>query len=98
MGIYHARDMAILRASIARFPIVLASATPSAETIKNVNDGKYSRLLLTSRFGGASMPKINTIDLKTEKPEYYLTDDIKKPGNLSVSLCGEIKKTLNDQS
>ncbi len=41
---YHARDMAILRAKISGFPIILASATPSAETIKNVKSGKYKEL------------------------------------------------------
>ncbi|MCL2369389.1 MAG: primosomal protein N' [Alphaproteobacteria bacterium] len=64
MGNYHARDMAILRASISDFPIILASATPSAETIKNISDGKYKHHILTSRFGGASLPSIELVDLR----------------------------------
>ena len=49
MGNYHARDMAVLRAKIAGFPVVLASATPSMETMRNVEIGKYKILKLTSR-------------------------------------------------
>ncbi|MDR1338220.1 MAG: primosomal protein N' [Rickettsiales bacterium] len=71
MGNYHARDMAILRGAISKFPIVLASATPSAETIKNIRVGKYRELKLTSRFGGAQMPSIETIDMRKQKPEGY---------------------------
>lgn len=49
--VYHARDMAVARASIGGFPVVLASATPSLETVANVETGKYERLQLTSRHG-----------------------------------------------
>jgi len=62
MGNYHARDMAVLMAKLGNFPIVLASATPSFETLYNVDIGKYSRLCLISRYGGASLPKIEIID------------------------------------
>lgn len=68
MGSYHARDMAILRAHINSFPVVLASATPSAETIHKVQIGAYSVSHLHSRFGGATMPKIELIDLRQNSP------------------------------
>lgn len=97
MGIYHARDMAVLRAKIAGFPIVLASATPSAETVLNIQSGKYKHLVLTSRFGGAQLPKIETIDLKSDKPDFYEIDGIKKQGNLSPILCKEIEQNLNNK-
>ena len=97
MGNYHARDMAILRAKIAGFPIVLASATPSAETLHNVNVGKYKILKLTSRFGGAQLPAISTIDLRESRPtDYMLPDnDISQHGCLSPALCDAITETLN---
>lgn len=94
MGNYHARDMAILRAKLAGFPIVLASATPSTETMHNVAMGKYKRLRLTSRFGGAQMPSIETIDMRTNRPEPYKIGDEEKSGNLSPQLCSEIANTL----
>ncbi|PIR34366.1 MAG: primosomal protein N' [Alphaproteobacteria bacterium CG11_big_fil_rev_8_21_14_0_20_44_7] len=65
--IYHGRDMAVVRASIEHIPIVLASATPSLETMHNVDDGKYELLHLPERFGGAHLPKINVIDMRLEK-------------------------------
>jgi len=71
MGNYHARDMAILRGSIENFPVILASATPSAETIKKINDGAYKSSRLTARFGGAIMPTIELIDMRKERPEKY---------------------------
>ncbi|ABE37792.1 primosomal protein N' [Rhodopseudomonas pseudopalustris] len=65
---YHARDMAVVRASIARIPIVLASATPSVETEVNARKGRYRRIPLPSRFGGQHMPQIEAIDLRREPP------------------------------
>jgi len=87
MGNYHARDMAILRAKISGFPVILASATPSAETIKNAQAGRYRHLRLTSRFGGAQMPAIETIDMRKEK--------VAESGNLSPTLCEAIRETLS---
>src|SRR3954471_16325721 len=65
---YHARDMAVKRASIAKIPIVLASATPSVETEVNARKGRYQRVVLPSRFGGQHMPQIEAIDLRREPP------------------------------
>lgn len=98
MGNYHARDMAVLRAKISNFPVVLASATPSFETLYNVARGKYNRLRLMSRFGGATLPKIETIDMREQRPEPYKTDansDTEISGNLSPVLCAKISETLN---
>ena len=95
MGNYHARDMAILRASIARIPVVLASATPAAETLENVNLGKYRRLQLTSRFGGAQLPEIKTIDLRENRPDSYTFNNSEFPGHLSPPLCDAIGQTLS---
>ena len=65
---YHARDMAVVRAHIAKIPIVLASATPSIETEVNARKGRYQRIVLPSRFGGQHMPHIEAIDLRREVP------------------------------
>ncbi len=67
--IYHARDMAVVRAHLEKIPIVLVSATPSLETIHNVHEGRYQHLVLPSRFGGATLPDIHLIDLRKDKPE-----------------------------
>ena len=95
MGNYHARDMAILRAKISNFPVVLASATPSAETLENINVGKYRHLRLVSRFGGAQLPEITTIDLRENRPSAYTADNAEQTGFLSPKLCDCISETLS---
>src|SRR6266446_418998 len=65
---YHARDMAVVRASVAKIPVVLASATPSVETEVNARRGRYQRLHLPERFGGQHLPAIEAIDLRREGP------------------------------
>lgn len=94
MGNYHARDMAVLRANIAKIPVILASATPAAETLENVNLGKYTQLKLTSRFGGAQLPEIKTIDLRENRPESYTANDTEQTGFLSAPLCDALCNTL----
>ncbi len=64
---YHARDMAVLRAAIQGVPVVLASATPSLESWVNVEAGKYGRLDLGSRYGVAELPVMKAIDMRAEK-------------------------------
>ena len=65
---YHARDMAVVRGSIAKIPIVLASATPSVESEVNARRGRYRHLHLPERFGGAHLPAIEAIDMRREGP------------------------------
>jgi primosomal protein N' (replication factor Y) len=65
---YHARDMAVVRGHIARIPVVLSSATPSVETEVNARRGRYARLALPERFGGARLPAIEAIDLRVAPP------------------------------
>ena len=67
--IYNARDMAVVRARIEQIPIVLASATPSLETITNAEAGRYARHRLTARFGGATLPEVEVIDMRKQGPE-----------------------------
>jgi len=65
---YHARDMAVVRGSIAKIPVVLASATPSVESEVNARRGRYRHVHLPERFGGAHLPSIEAIDMRREGP------------------------------
>jgi len=60
---YHARDVAVYRARLSNIPIVLGSATPSLETLANVERGRYQVLSLPARAGGAALPKVELVDL-----------------------------------
>ena len=64
---YQARDMAVLRASLARIPIVLVSATPSLETVINIARGRYQRVHLPRRHADASLPQIALVDMRHER-------------------------------
>ncbi|GAB6052359.1 primosomal protein N' [Magnetospira thiophila] len=66
--IYNGRDMAVARAHLEKIPIVLASATPSLESLTNAQDGKYRLLHLPERHGGARMPTLEVIDLTKDRP------------------------------
>ncbi len=67
--IYNARDMAVVRAHLGKFPIVMVSATPALETMQNAWAGRYQHLTLPMRHGAATLPDIKLIDLKKDKPE-----------------------------
>jgi primosomal protein N' (replication factor Y) (superfamily II helicase) len=60
--------MAVVRGRIADIPVLLASATPSVETEVNARRGRYRRLSLPERFGGAQLPAIEAIDLTRNGP------------------------------
>lgn len=62
--IYHARDMAVARAKHENIPLLLVSATPSLETLANVEAGRYGKTHLPSRFGGASLPQSQSVDMR----------------------------------
>jgi primosomal protein N' (replication factor Y) len=66
---YHARDVAVMRGLIEKFPVILASATPAIETRHQVELGRYAEIKLPSRFGGAQMPGIEGVNLLTDPPE-----------------------------
>jgi primosomal protein N' (replication factor Y) len=65
---YHARDMAVVRGSLAQATVVLTSATPSIETENNARRGRYKRLQLSERYSGTEVPQLEAIDLKKEGP------------------------------
>jgi primosomal protein N' (replication factor Y) len=86
--IYQARDMAVVRASLAGIAIVLVSATPALETVVNIDAGKYHRIHLPDRYGGARLPEIAAADMRAEPPE--------RGSWLSPPLIQAIEKTVSD--
>ncbi|HEU4521758.1 MAG TPA: primosomal protein N', partial [Thermoanaerobaculia bacterium] len=66
---YNARDLAVVRAQLAKVPIVLGSATPSLESRENAARGKYRLLRMTDRVEARPLPDVEIIDLRKEKPE-----------------------------
>ena len=67
--IYNARDMSIVRAKLSRHAVILASATPSLESLHNARSGKFAHIVLPERPGAAVLPEIGLVDLKENQPE-----------------------------
>ncbi len=61
---YHAREVAVIRAREAGAVVVLGSATPSLESWRNAQLGKYGLLSLPERVGAARLPKVHVADLR----------------------------------
>ena len=61
---YNARDVAVMRAKMSGCPVVLGSATPSAESYCNALKKKYALLKLSSRATGTPLPSVKLIDMK----------------------------------
>lgn len=64
---YHARDMAVLRAFQEGALCVLGSATPSLESWRNAQRGKFSLISLPDRVGGGRLPSVRLVDLRSER-------------------------------
>jgi primosomal protein N' (replication factor Y) len=86
---YNGRDVALVRARAARAVAVLASATPSLESVHNVSRGKLSLLRLPRRVGGGALPETSVVDLRAQ-------GWAGRPGEVSFSplLLQELGATL----
>jgi primosomal protein N' (replication factor Y) len=83
---YQARDMAVVRASVGAFPIVLSSATPSIESHVNARTGRYRSVALSGRYAGAELPDVAAVDMRKTPPE---------PGRwLAPALVAAVEETL----
>ena len=85
---YHARDAAIVLAKSHQAKVLLGSATPSLESYYNAEKGKYGKVILSERFGNATLPCIELVDLK----DAYFRK--KMTGHFSAALIEAISNTL----
>lgn len=86
---YNARDLAVMRASLNKIPVVLGSATPSLESFYQAEQGKYRYFELKERVGGLALPKIELIDISREKEQTGL------PLTLSQNVIRSVEAHLN---
>ncbi len=85
---YNARDVAVMRGSIQNALVLLGSATPSFESYYNGISGKYNLLKLSRRFGAATLPQVQIIDMAEEHRNNNWTP-------LSRYLCERMQLCLN---
>ena len=90
---YHARDTAIVLASLYHSKTLLGSATPSIESFFNATkEDKFGYVALTKRFNNVLMPEIELIDLTDKYKRKRMT------GHFSDRLVTEIKEALDVDS
>ncbi|WP_109125176.1 primosomal protein N' [Dyella sp. C11] len=70
---YHARDLAILRGRALNVPVVLGSATPSLESLANVQAGRYNALHLRARPGAIRAPQVQIVDMRAQRLDHGLS-------------------------
>ena len=76
---YSARDMAVYRAKLEGIAVVLGSATPSLESWHHAQTGRYARLSLPARIGGAALPALRVVDLAAQPKSRGLAPAISAP-------------------
>jgi len=81
---FSARDVAVMRAKMVGIPVVLGSATPSLESLFNVEKKRYQHLHLPERAGNATEPELQLLDIRNKK----------MAGGLSEPLLAQIRQTL----
>ncbi|TKB51160.1 primosomal protein N' [Ferrimonas sediminicola] len=92
---YHGRDLAVMRASLERVPIILGSATPSLESLHNVTTGKYRRLQLTERAGVARMVQQKIIDLRLQNLDAGCSHELLREMTRHLEAGNQVMLFLN---
>ncbi|MFI5461050.1 MAG: primosomal protein N' [Isosphaerales bacterium] len=93
---YHARDVAVKRAQMEGIPVLLGSATPSLETWRNADRGRYTRLAMPTRVGGRPMPVVEIIDLRHEKGlSGGLSESLRQAMIQAIEAGGQVILLLN---
>ena len=85
---YHARDVAVMRANMAKAVVVLGSATPSLESYFNAKKHKYALMELRDRVEQRPLPEVEIVDMRQEFQETG-TEQV-----ISRKLTEEIKDRL----
>ena len=86
---YHARDAAIVLASIHHASVVLGTATPSFESYYNAFEGKYRLVKLNERYSKIELPEIKVVNIR----EQYRKKLMKS--HFSDYLLEELNRTLD---
>lgn len=92
---YHARDLALLRAREREVPVLLGSATPSLESLRNVEVGRFSELLLTKRAADAMPPDIALLDIRRRGLQEGMSDRLIDRMREHLQAQGQVLIFLN---
>ena len=85
---YHARNAAIVLASMHGAKTLLGTATPAIETYFNAKSGKYGLVELKNRFNDVELPEILPVDVREMRKKNRMR------GNFSPELLDRMKAAL----
>jgi primosomal protein N' (replication factor Y) len=92
---FSARDIAIIRAKQLSIPVVLGSATPSLESLFNVNQKRYQLLTLANRAGNALAPDFMVLDIRNKKMHSGLSDPLINEMHATLAKGQQVLLFLN---
>ncbi|WP_130536409.1 primosomal protein N' [Thiomicrorhabdus indica] len=92
---YSARDLLIRRAAMQNVPVVLGSATPSLESLHNVNQGRFTGLYLHKRAGEAQLPKVKVLDIRGESIQEGVSAPLKSAMEEHLNAGNQVLLFLN---
>ncbi len=76
---YSARDLAVYRGQNEGVPVVLGSATPSLESWKRVEEGRYRKVVMRERIGAGVLPEVRVIDMNRVPREVQRSSPVAPP-------------------
>lgn len=86
---YHARSVAIMLARQSGAKVLLGSATPSLESLRNAETGKYGLVRLTQRYNDLQLPEIQVVDIRDLQRRRMMN------GPFSPQLLAAIRQALD---
>ena len=87
---YHARDFALVRAKALGVPVLLGSATPSLESLKNAQAERYLHLRLRARAGVAMPPRVRVLDVRKRPLEAGLSPELLDAIGKALAADGQV--------
>ena len=92
---YHARDCAVMLAFIRQIPIIMGTATPSIETVNNIQKKKYTEIILSKRAGNASDAIFNIIDMRRQIINHGISKELSLHINEELGKGNQVLLLIN---
>ncbi len=92
---FSARDIAVVRGKLLHIPVLLGSATPSLESLHNVDKQRYQLLHLPDRAGNATEPVLQLLDIRNKRMLEGLSESLVEEMHLTLAKNEQVLLFLN---
>ncbi|MFZ2171332.1 MAG: primosomal protein N' [Methylococcaceae bacterium] len=92
---FSARDIAVVRSKLLHIPVILGSATPSLESLHNVDKQRYQLLHLPDRAGNAIEPVLQLMDIRNKRMQEGLSEALVEEIRLTLARNEQVLLFLN---